>query len=290
MVGKRIIGVVFLIIGLVGLAVSILGLVFIRQAIDEIGAGLESTMDLTLNSLSTVTETLLVTKDTVSQVGNSLDTVGQVARNVSETISVSKPALDRVSDVATEDVPTSLEQIQATLPNVAEAAGAIDSTLRILNAFKIEREVFGIPISFDLGIDYNPEESLDEAVIVLGQSLEGVPENLRGLRRNLDAAGENLEVIGQNLDVIGEDLTQMNDLVADIEPLIDDYLVLVSDTEDLIRDTRAKISEQIATAKLLISVVFLWLAVFQAVPLYLSYDLLTARKEQFVVVNKEEEE
>jgi methyl-accepting chemotaxis protein len=278
--GKRIVGVVFLLIGILGLVISIAGFVLIRQAIDEIGAGLESTMDLTLNSLETVSETLVLTKDTVGQVGTSLDTVGQVASNVSETISVTKPALDQVTVVATEDVPSSLEQVQQALPDVAEAAGAIDSTLRLLDSFELQREIFGIPISFDLGIDYNPEESLDEAVLVLGQSLDGVPQSLRGLQVNLEAAGENLEVIGQNLDVISEDLDQMNMLVADFGPLIDDYLRLVSDTEELIRDTKGKLADQVATAKTLASAVFVWLAVFQIVPLYLAYGLLTARKDQ----------
>jgi hypothetical protein len=282
-------GVVFLLIGLMGLAVAVAGFALIRQAIDEIGAGLESTMDLTLDSLETVSETLVLTKDTLEQVGNSLDTIGQVASNVSETISVTKPALDQVTVVATEDVPSSLENIEAALPDVAEAAGAIDSALRLLDSFQLEREIFGIPISFDLGIDYNPDESLDEAVLAVGQSLEGVPESLRGLRASLDAAGENLEIIGQNLEVIGEDLEQTNSLVSDFEPLFDDYLRLTSDTETLIRDTKAKLADQVATAKLLVSAVFVWLAIFQIVPLYLAYDLLSGRKEQFVADIKNEE-
>ena len=291
MVGKRIMGVVFLLIGLLGLAVAIVGFSLIRQAIDEIGAGLESTMDLTLDSLETVTETLVLTKDSIERVGDSLETVGQVAVNVSETIRVTEPALDQVTVVATEDIPASLEQLETALPDVAEAAGAIDSTLRILDSFQLEREIFGIPINFDLGIDYNPEESLDEAVLVLGQSLEGVPESLRGLQVNLDAAGENLAVIGQNLEVIGEDLEQMNSLVADFEPLIDDYLRLISNTESLIRDTKVKLADQVATAKLLASAVFVWLAIFQIVPFYLAYDLFSARKEQFVSdIHNEEEE
>jgi methyl-accepting chemotaxis protein len=273
-----------------GLAIAIAGFSLIRQAIDEIGAGLESTMDLTLDSLETVTETLVLTKDTVGQVGNSLETVGQVAGNVSETIRVTEPALDQITIVATEDVPASLEQLEAALPDVAEAAGAIDSTLRILDSFQLEREIFGIPISFDLGIDFNPEESLDEAVLIVGQSLEGVPESLRGLQVSLEATSENLAVIGQNMEVIGEDLEHMNSLVADFEPLIDDYLRLISNTESLIRDTKVKLADQVATAKLLASAVFVWLAIFQIVPFYLAYDLFSVRKEKFVSDNHNEEE
>ncbi len=290
MVGKRIMGVVFLLIGLMGLAIAIAGFSLIRQAIDEIGAGLESTMDLTLDSLETVTETLVLTKDTVGQVGNSLETVGQVAGNVSETIRVTEPALDQITIVATEDVPASLEQLEAALPDVAEAAGAIDSTLRILDSFQLEREIFGIPISFDLGIDFNPEESLDEAVLIVGQSLEGVPESLRGLQVSLEATSENLAVIGQNMEIIGEDLEHMNSLVADFEPLIDDYLRLISNTESLIRDTKVKLADQVATAKLLASAVFVWLAIFQIVPFYLAYDLFSVRKEKFVSDSHNEEE
>lgn len=288
---KRITAIVFLLIAILGLAIAIGGIYYSGKVINDIGAGLETTMDLTLESLDTMTESLELTKNTIGQFGDSLDTVSQVAINVSQTISYTRPTVDQVTVVATQDVPASLETIQAAIPNVAEAAGVVDDTLRLLSAFKLERQVFGIPLNFDLGINYEPENPLDETLLALGDGLEGVPEELRGLQPNMEAASENLAVIGQNLDVIGQDLDQMITFVSDFEILLDEYLSLIGDTKDLVNQTKDQLSEQIGTVKLFAAAVFIWLALFQIVPLYLAYDSFRAGEvkitEQETIQNEE---
>jgi hypothetical protein len=278
---KRISAILFLLIALFGLAIALSGIYFSGKVINDIGVGLETTMDLTLESLDTMTESLELTKNTIGQFGDSLDTVSQVAINVSQTISYTKPTVDQVTIVATADVPESIESIQAAIPNVAEAAGAVDDTLRLLNAFKLERQVFGIPLNFDLGINYAPEAPLDETLLDLGEGLEGVPEKLRGLQPNMEAASENLAVIGQNLDVIGQDLDQMITFVSDFEILLDEYLSLIDDTKELVSQTKDQLSNQIRTAKLFATAVFVWLALFQIVPLYLAYELYRSDEVNF---------
>lgn len=288
---KRITAIVFLLIAILGLAIAIGGIYYSGKVINDIGAGLETTMDLTLESLDTMTESLELTKNTIGQFGDSLDTVSQVAINVSQTISYTRPTVDQVTVVATQDVPASLETIQAAIPNVAEAAGVVDDTLRLLSAFKLERQVFGIPLNFDLGINYEPENPLDETLLALGDGLEGVPEELRGLQPNMEAASENLAVIGQNLDVIGQDLDQMITFVSDFEILLDEYLSLIGDTKDLVNQTKDQLSEQIGTVKLFAAAVFIWLVLFQIVPLYLAYDSFRAGEvkitEQETIQNEE---
>jgi len=276
---KRVLGVVLLLIGLLGLVISVGGLIISRQAIEEIGDGLENTLRLTAESLDNFNETLVLTRSTISQVSDSLDTVGETAINVSNTMSYTQPLMDQVTQVATKDVPDSLETVQDTIPDVAEAAGAIDDTLRVLDSFQFERQVFGIPIQFDLGIDYDPSEPLDQTVLALGQGLDGVPESLRALEGNLTVASENLGVIAQNLLVLAEDLERINSSVAGIDPMIDEYLRLTAETSDLIRQTRTDLARQIELAKLAVTALFVWIGLNQVVPIYLGLDLILRKEE-----------
>lgn len=272
--GKRILGLIFLIIGLVGLALSAAGVLLGRQLIEDLGSGLESALNLTSDTLDTIGDTLVVTKDTVGSINDGMDTLGTTAVNVSKTISETQPMFTQVTTVTTEDVPSGLESIQSALPDVAEAAGAIDDTLRILDAFAIERSIFGVPISFDLGIEYQPEQPLNETILELGQSLDGMPEELRSLQVHLDLASENLNIIGQNIETIATDLDALSESAAEIEPLIDDYIRITTETADLVRQTRSAIDEQLATAELILTFLFLWIGVNQFIPLYLGGTLL----------------
>lgn len=275
MIGKRVLGVFFILIAVTGLIISIGGVIVSRQAIMEIGSSYENTLDLTADSLDNIHETLLLTKTTVNQVSSGLDTVGETAVNVSTTISSTKPLMDQVTQVAAKDVPKSLESIQQAIPDVAEAAGAIDDTLRLLDSFDFEREIFGIPIRFDLGINYKPENALDDTVLDLGTSLDGVPESLRSLDANLGVASENLSVVGQNLEVIAGELDQLNNTLKEIEPLIDEYLRLTTETSDLIRLMNSQLDRQLQTIQLAVTALFIWIGLNQLVPIYLAWTLLT---------------
>jgi len=271
---KRVLGIIFILIAIVGVLLSIGGIIISQRAIDGIGVSLDQTLELTADTLDNVQATLLLTKTTVEQVGDSLDTVGQTALNVSTTLSSTQPLLAQVTQVATGDVPDSLDSVQAAIPNVAEAAGAIDDTLRILNSFKVDRKIFGIPINFDLGIDYQPGEPLDETVLVLATSLDGIPDELRSMKSNLEIANENLAVIGQNLEVIAGDMDQINATVAEIDPLLDEYIRLTTETSDLLRLTQSQIDGQLELAQLALMGLFIWLGINQIVPFYLGLTLL----------------
>ena len=280
MVWKRVLGVGFIIIAIIGLLVSVAGVIVSRQTIQAVEIGLDDTLRITADTLDTVHESLLLTKITVQQVSTGLDTVSDTTVNVSNTISYTLPLMDQVTKVTTGDVPDSLESVEAAIPDIAEAAGAIDETLRLLNSFKVDQKIFGIPIQFDLGINYVPENELEETVLELGTSLEGVPDSLRSLEANLSAATENLSVIGQNLDVIAGDLDDLNNTIDQIEPLIDEYLRLTTDTGDLIRLKRSQLTGQLETVQLALTVLFIWIGLNQLVPLFLAWSLLTEKEKK----------
>lgn len=272
---RKVIGVLLLVIGLLGLAFSVVGVIMGQQAVDEIGTVLDNALDRTQDSLDTAADTLVLTKTTFDQVNSGLSTVGETADSVAQTLQDTKPMLDRVADVAAGDIPDGLEAIQEAIPGVAEAAGTIDDTLRTLSAFEVERTIFGIPISFDLGINYDPEVSLDDSVVGIGQSLDGMPDSLRALRTDLDIAGDNLVAISTFVGEIAADLETLGGSVKQIEPLIDDYIQLVADVQQLIEKTQERLNTQLETAKLIVLLLFVWIGINQIIPLYLSWDIFT---------------
>jgi hypothetical protein len=280
---RKLIGVLFLLIGLLGLAFSVTGVVLGRQAVDEFGSAIDTALSRTLVSLGTAGDTLVLTRSTFEQVNAGLDTVGITADNVAQTLRDTQPLLDGVSNVVASEIPDSLEAIQNSLPGVAGAAGTIDDTLRTLSAFEVERAIFGIPISFDLGINYDPEVSLDDSVREIGQSLEGMPDSLRALRSDLDVANDNLENISSNIYTIASDLEALGDNVQQIEPLVDEYIQLVADIEQIVNQTQEKLDSQLELVKLVVTLLFVWIGINQIVPLYLSVDIFTRKNREEVV-------
>jgi methyl-accepting chemotaxis protein len=271
---KKTFGLILLIIALVGLAISAFGVVISRQVFNDVGTRLDNTLNLAGDSLHTVTATLELTKDTVIEVEDGLNTVGITAEEASQAIDDTQPLLLQITDVATGDVPDSLEAVEDSIPDIAEAAGAIDETLRILNSFELNRQIFGVPIRFDLGIEYEPEASLDETVYRLGDSLDGIPETLRDLEVSMTSLNSNLNTIGMNVLTISKDLDQINKQIGEIEPLIDEYIHLVEETDQLIVEAQNSLSQLIDTLTFVATALFVWMGMNQLVPLYLAWTLL----------------
>jgi ABC-type transporter Mla subunit MlaD len=271
---RRIIGVFMIAIALSGFVLSVAGLRLGYQLVDNIAGGIDDTLHLTSQSLASVEETLLLTRGIVIQVASSISTTQQTALDVARAVSDSQPMLVEVNQVISQDAAESLEAVQASLPNVVQVAANIDHTLRTLNDFQFERSILGIPLRFDLGIRYDPDEPFDESLDRIGDNLEGLPERLRSLESHLDVAGENLARTGDNLHLLAADLEAINRSLGGVQPLLDDYSRLTIETNDALRQTRANLIDQMHTARLVISIIFIYIGLSQVAPLYLGLDLL----------------
>lgn len=275
---RRILGFVMLFIGLSGVALSIGGALVTRRLVDNVGQGLDQSLRLVSDSLDTVLDTLDLTKTTVGEVNGSMETVEAAAVNLAQTINQTRPLLDQVNQIASHDVPDSIEAVQETIPNVAEVAGTIDTTLRALNDFRIDQTILGFPIQYDLGIDYAPAAAFDESITAIGASLDGIPDRLRTLEVYLSVADENMDAISQDILLIAGDLKTINGRVADVQPLLGEYTRLITQVNDNIRQTRASLSSQLEQFKLALIILFVWVGLTQAAPIYLGWELLRGRE------------
>jgi len=275
---RRIAGLILLIVGVSGVAIAIGGFIVMDQVVDAVGSTLDSTLNITTDSLGTVENTLSLAQTTIGDVNASLDTVEVTADSLAKTLADTGPMLVQVTQIVSEDAPDSIEAVQAAIPNVAEVAGVIDDTLITLNSFKIDEKILGFELKYDLGIDYEPTVPFDETVTELGTSLDGLPEQLRSLEPSLVSTSENLDSVSENISTIADDLHTINGRIAEVDPLMDEYIGLIGDINSTIGETQTIIGLQLDTAKLVLKVVMVWLGLMQFAMLYLGWDLMT-RKE-----------
>lgn len=283
---KRLLGFLILLVGLGGLVLSGGGLVFGRQAIDQVAVNLENSLQTTADSLDTVINSLVLAQTTLTDVGTTLGTASDTTETVATAVQESRPLLTQINTIATDQVPQTLEEVQTAIPNIAQVAGVVDNTLTTLNNFRLDESLtipipFGpeinIPLQFDLGIDYTPTEPFDQTVNELGASLEGLPEQLRGLETYLTVTSSNLQTISQGLHDVADDMEAVNGRISEFAPLLDDYLLLATTTQTKLQNTQQQLNTQLDTLKLVLTVVTVWLALSQLVPLYVGWELVRGK-------------
>jgi len=275
---RRLLGMLMLLVGLSGVGASYVGARMGHLAVEKIAAELVDALDLMTQSLNTIGDSLLLAKGTVAEVSRGLDTVEAAAGDLAGSLDETQPMLDQIGTIVSKDMPDSIELMQAAFPAMAQVAGVIDDTLTTLNSFRIDQRILGFDIKYDLGIDYDPEVPFDESVLLIGRSLDGIPEKLRSLQEQVETTSGNLDVVGQDIDDIISNLKDINAQISATDPMLDNYTRIVTDLNDRSRLVRAKISEQVEDAKDVVTFLMVWIAVSQMAPIYLGWDLALGRR------------
>jgi hypothetical protein len=274
---RRIIGLILVLIGIGGVGLSIAGIIVGRDIVDGISDNVLGNLELTTEGLTAVEDTLILAKEALSDVNDGLDTVERTAVNVSIAISDTQPLVNEIALIASEDLPNSLEAIEQTMPSLVQVAGAIDTTLVTLNNFRIDENILGLRIQYDLGIDYQPDVPFDESVALLGESLEGLPERLRALDQTLQTSTDNLVIISDDVLQLSGDLNIINSRLAEVDPLLDEYIRIIQETNDRTRFTRLNLQAQLEMIKTIVTIAAIWFGLNQLVPIYVGWEMLAGR-------------
>ena len=130
----------------------------------DVADDLANTIGATVVLVDRTTEAIVSIENTTRSVGRTL---GEVSRVTSET-----------ADLVEGDIAGSLDSVVDTLPAIISTANVVDNTMRAL--------------SF-IGVDYDPDEPLDDALRDLERSISPLPdqirdqaESLRGLTTDID--------------------------------------------------------------------------------------------------------
>lgn len=279
---RRILGGIILLIGLFGVVMSGMGFVYGRGAIDAAGVQADAGLRFASESLDTMIDTLVLANNTVFEINKAMDTIESATVDSSQAISQMIPMMDQVTAVISQDVPESLEAVQATIPDLVQVARVMDDTLTALNRFRIDETIpiINYRIQYDLGIDYNPVQPFDISVQQMGDSMEGLPEQLREMDGYAAVTQDNLGTIGDDLLEISQDLDDVNAQFTQLPPQIQAYIRLVGEVNDKTRQVRAQVGEKLALVKQIVSIAMIWLGLTQIAPLYLGWELLMRKREE----------
>ncbi len=247
---------------------------------DSLAESLDVALESTSETLDTVEQTLEQSRQTVDSINGTVGQVQATTNNLSRTIDDTQPLFGELALLVGEAIPSTISDVQNTIPNIAQTAKVVDDTLRLLSKLQIEETVpiINYKISLGLGIDYDPEVAFDQAIEEVGSGLDPIAQASGNLESDLNMAGVNMEVLSQDLSELADRLGEMNDDMVAFRPLLDEYSSLVGEMQVNIADGQGRLDEQLATAKKVIVLVAVWLGLFQLLPIYFGLELASGNR------------
>lgn len=293
---KRILGLIITVVSVIGIVVGIAGAIFVRQGIAVAQEQTNTVVEGAVNAIDSAEITIVTIRNTIKESSDALVTVEESAINVAFTITSTEPALDQVAQVMGDDVAATVETLQTAVPSLVEVAGALDDALRTLSSFTTGGEIdlpdISLPFPFNetivlpsvplpefgLGIEYNPETSLDASLIGIEDDLDGVPESMRLLGAELEVTSENIVQLGGDVTAISRDINAINAQVSLLPGQLDDYVESLEIVRTNLDGSTPQIRQQLEYVGWGLTVLLIWFALIQIAPLYIGSALLFGRK------------
>jgi methyl-accepting chemotaxis protein len=264
---KRILGFIIILTAILGLVTCLIAIVAGLPVLDRVAAGIDNNITSIGGTLDTVSETLRFAQDTSSQVTVGLNTAEISVLNTAMILSQTRPLLSNAGEIVTVDVAGSLDQVQATIPTVAQLASNVDKTLSLLSKVDI--------LGYKLGIDYNPDVPLAQSITAIGNSLNGIPDKLRSMSSSMNATNQALDTTAINLNTIGSNLHDINASFSKFSGLFGTYLQNTTAIKQRLLATQNELRNDLQFIKTGLFIFIAWLALTQLAPLYVGVSLLT---------------
>lgn len=129
-------------------------------------------------------------------------------REVEGGLANADPLLASVGDLLGDELPTTIEATRSALVNAQEGAAAMDRVLRGLRL---------------LGVDYDPDQPLNQSLAETAESLEPLPASLEGVERDLSTSRQDLSAIGDELDTVRQDLVILSEEIGTVADSLAGY-------------------------------------------------------------------
>ncbi len=179
--------------GLAVIFLSITGLIVGLSLTRSLGDDLGSTVSVSRSALEAINETIEVVDMVAADTASSLESAAGSVDSASATVEGAISSIEQMADFLDEELPGTIESIQATMPAAIQTANAIDSTLSTLALF---------------GVDYDPDEPFGESLARVSVALISLPTELRAqsesLRSLLPSAEQLATETGELSDAMGE--------------------------------------------------------------------------------------
>lgn len=272
---RRILGVLVMLAGILGLVLSLAGLVMVWVAKPTVAVYAGSTIDTLNQSVVTSQRVMDVTKQALGGTIDSVDALSAMLTTTAATVEDTKPVLEKIDTIMSTTVPSTLEAATDSLYTAQEGARVLESTLQSLDAFRFllsSTPLIGnlVPVS---GEPYNPEKPLAESLGELASNLEGLPGTFVEMSADLSATDDKLSAVQGNLITMSDSVGLISSSLGEYEKMIVQSRSSMDNLTSILTNMQDNLDTILNGVAIVLSLFFAWLLAAQIVILSQGWEL-----------------
>ena len=275
MVMRRFLGVLVMFAGLLGLVLSLAGLVGVWAAKPTVAAYASTTIDTLNASVITSQNVMEVTGQALGATIDSVDALSAMLSTTAATVEDTKPIVDELDTIMAVTLPSTLEATTDALYTAQEAAQVLESAIQSLDAFRFL--LSATPLVGGLvgepGESYNPEEPLADTLGELASNLEGLPDTFVAMSASLSDTDEKLVTIQGNLNTMSDSVGLISSSLSDYEKMIIQSQSSMDNLTLILTNLQNNMTVILNGVVIGVSLFFIWLLAAQVVILSQGWEL-----------------
>jgi hypothetical protein len=252
---------------LIGMLLSIAGLVLTWVEAPRLQAGIGGWIDRGSQTLTTTQTGLAVLSTSLDQTQQAIRSMETTAADAAAAIDQTVPMVQSTAGLVGTDMTGIIKQTQTSLDSAKTSARFVDDTLGFISSLPL------------IGKRYTPAQSLSDSIDQVSKSLSGLPGSLSSLQSNLNTSADNLTTVRNQVQALSGELSQMDVSAGEAKGVVEEYKAQASAMQDSLAQARKDLPAAITAIEIGASLFFLWLAVAQIGLYFQGVDLLMGRRE-----------
>jgi hypothetical protein len=289
---RRILGVLVMIAGALGLVLSLAGLVSVWVAKPSVAVYASSTIDTLGESVVTSQQVMDITGQALGATVDSVDALSTMLSTTAATVEDTQPVLDEFDTIMASTLPTTLQATTDSLHAAQEAAQVLESAIQSLDSFRFL--LSAAPLVGDLvelpEEPYNPEKPLADSLGELAANLEGLPDTFVGMSANLSATDDNLAIVQGNLITMADSVKLISGSLSEYERMVIQSRSSLDNLTSILTGIQSNLGSILNGAALVLSLFFIWLLAAQVVILSQGWELYQGTADRMEGEYKDENE
>jgi hypothetical protein len=267
---SRLTGWIFVIGAVLGLFLSIFGLMILWSTRASVTRQVTETAALVGQAIQSTSETITVTSSTLDQAGTDLGLVQKMIGDMANTLGSSSGMISSTADLMGTNMVDFVNNTQTSLTSVQNSAKMIDSMLKTIN---------GVPLLGPwLGKGYNPNMPLEDSVANVSRSLDPLPGAFTKIQRDLKVSSADVATVKTEMEVLARQVDAIQTSLQNARQVVSEYRGILDDVQARYNAFEKDLPAAINIVYLVLTLVLLWMLITQAGLLIQGLMLLEAVK------------
>lgn len=263
----KVLGFSLLVAAVIGILVSLAGLIVIIRVQKQATVSLTSMLELLDSTLTTTENGFEVADNAFADAIDALESLQMTVDSVEVVMGKTLPTLDSISELIGTKLPSTIRSTRGALNVAQTAAKNVDNFLTTLSSIPIIGTVI-----------YNPETPLNQTISKVSDSLKDTPEMLKSSQENIDQMSVSLGDIQTEMKGISDNVRSITSSVEEARAVLQDYQESVKSIHNEVNRIQEKLPTWMRLLTAGFTLIFIWLALAQVAIAMQGLELLARGK------------